>query len=213
VGHAPCEGGSDGLLVTGRSASIGDGVSDVTRLLDALERGEPKAANDLIPFVCSELRLLAAQHLAREKPGQTLQATALVHEAYLRLVTTGDDKWQGRRHFFAAAAEAMRRILVENARRKRSLKRGGDRERVDVDAVEIPSSTPPEEVLLVDEALESLVQRDPAAAELVKLRFFVGMTQEEAATSLGISTSTADRMWALARVWMQRALEGENRPP
>jgi len=200
------------LLVTGRSGSIGGGVSDVTRLLEALERGESKPANDLIPVVYRELRLLAAQHLAREKPGQTLQATALVHEAYLRLVTTGDDQWQGRRHFFAAAAEAMRRILVENARRKQSLKRGGDLERVDVEAFEIPSPTPPEEVLLVDEALQSLAQRDPPAAELVKLRFFVGMTQEEAAASLGISTSTADRMWALARVWMQQAIESQDRP-
>lgn len=184
-------------------------MSDVARLLEAAERGEARGAADLIPLVYEELRRLAAYHLASEKPGQTLQATALVHEAYLQMVNSGQDRWENRRHFFGAAAEAMRRILVDNARRKGARKRGGGFERVDVDQVDVAVPLPPKEVLMVDAALESLAQADPQAAHLVKLRFFVGMTLHEAAELMGISTRTADRMWALAKAWLQRALQAE----
>jgi RNA polymerase sigma factor (TIGR02999 family) len=150
---------------------------------------------------------VAAWHLANERPRQTLQATALVHEAYLRLIGENDPKWQGRRHFFGAAAEAMRRILVESARRKKRLKHGGQLERVDVDAVEIPSPLPDDELLAVDEALNRLTEVDPHAAELVKLCFFVGLTQEQAAKELGVSISTVERTWAFARAWLFREIQ------
>jgi RNA polymerase sigma factor (TIGR02999 family) len=188
-------------------------MSEVTRILSAIEQGDPHAAAQLLPLVYDELRQLAAQKLAREAPGQTLQATALVHEAYLRLVDVARvAHWDSRGHFFAAAGEAMRRILVENARRKRRLKRGGDQQRVDLDDVAIVAAGPSDDVLALDEALTKLAQKHPARAELVKLRFFAGLTMSEAAKVLGISTSTADRYWTYARAWLYREIapEGES---
>jgi RNA polymerase sigma factor (TIGR02999 family) len=184
-------------------------MSEVSRVLNALSDGDPTAAGQLLPLVYDELRRLAAQRLAREAPGQTLQPTALVHEAYLRLVGGGEGpRWDSRGHFFAAAAEAMRRILVENARRKRSLKRGGDRERVDLAQAEPPAGQPTEDLLALDEALARLAEEDPKKAELVKLRFFAGLSVEEAANCLGISRATADRYWAYARAWLYDRLRG-----
>jgi RNA polymerase sigma factor (TIGR02999 family) len=178
-------------------------MSDVTRILNQLAQGNPQAAAELLPLVYDELRRLAAQQLAHEKPGQTLQATALVHEAYLRLVGKGDDpRWEGRGHFFAAAAEAMRRILVDSARRKQRLKRGGDRQRVELEQVEAPPAFPCEDVLALDEALEQLAQEDPQKAQLVKLRFFAGLSLEEAAQCLGLARATVVRHWAYARAWL-----------
>ena len=187
-------------------------VSEVTQILSALERGQARAAEELLPLVYDELRRLAAWHLAKEQPGQTLQATALVHEAYLRLVGKEDPQWNGRRHFFGAAAEAMRRILVENARRKKRLKRGGDLERVHLADVEIASPMPDDDLLALDEALEKLAQTDARAVELVKLCFFVGLTQEQAAKELGISVSTAERIWAYARAWLFREIQKQRNP-
>ncbi len=177
-------------------------MNDVTRILNAIERGDLKATDELLPIVYEELRLLAAQKLSRELPGQTLQATALVHEAYLRLLGDETQTWQSRGHFFAAAAEAMRRILVENARRKKRLKRGGDRQRVDLDGVQLGTCGPGDDLLALDEALEKLTRLDKAKADLVKLRFFAGLTGEQAANVLGISHNTADRYWAYARSWL-----------
>jgi RNA polymerase sigma factor (TIGR02999 family) len=171
-------------------------MSDVTRILSAIEQGDPHAAEQLLPLVYDELRKLAAHWLAQEKPGQTLQATALVHEAYLRLVNVDEAQhFSGRGHFFAAAAEAMRRILVEQARRKGRLKRGGDRERIDLDDVEITTLAPANDLLALDDALTRLAEDHPEKAELVKLRYFAGLTVSEASAVLGISTSTADRYW------------------
>jgi len=181
-------------------------VSDTTQVLLALERGE-LPAEELLPLVYDELRRLAAWHLNNERSGQTLQATALVHEAYLRLVGKEDPHWNGRRHFFAAAAEAMRRILVENARRKRRLKRGGQMERVDLDAVDLPAPMPDDELLALNDALDQLTKIDPRAAELIKLCFFVGLTQEQAARELGVSLSTVERTWAYARAWLFREIQ------
>jgi RNA polymerase sigma factor (TIGR02999 family) len=182
-------------------------MSDVTRILSAIEQGDPLAAEQLLPLVYEELRKLAAQKLAQEKPGQTLQATALVHEAYLRLVD-GDkaQHWNSRGHFFAAAAEAMRRILITNARHNQAQKRGGDVERVDLDAIEIMERIPSEKLLALDDALERLAALDPVKAELVKLRYFAGLTNQEAAAVLGVSTATAERYWAYARAWMQNEI-------
>jgi RNA polymerase sigma factor (TIGR02999 family) len=188
-------------------------MSEVTRILSAIEQGDPRAAEQLLPLVYDELRKLAAQRLAQEKPGQTLQATALVHEAYLRLVDVDQAQhWNSRGHFFAAAAEAMRRILVEQARRKRRLKRGGECERRDLDDLEIAVQGPCDDLLALDEALTGLAQKHPEKAELVKLRYFAGLTVSEAAAVLGISTSTADRHWTYARAWLFRRLapEGES---
>jgi len=182
-------------------------VSDVTHILDAIRQGDPQAAGELLPVVYDELRKLAAAKMAREAPGQTLQPTALVHEAWLRLVGNENQKWDGRAHFFGAAAEAMRRILVESARRKKRLKHGGQLERVDVDAVELPLPMPDDELLALDEALNRLVTVDERAAELVKLCFFVGLTQEQAAKELGISLATAERLWSFARAWLLREIE------
>jgi RNA polymerase sigma factor (TIGR02999 family) len=191
------------------------GVSDVTRLLSAIDQGDPHAADELLPLVYDELRKLAAQRLAQEKPGQTLQATALVHEAYLRLV--GGDRphnWNGGRHYFAAAAEAMRRILVECARRKQRVRHGGDRDRVDLDELTVPAADDrAADLLAVDEALTAFAHEEPAKAELVKLRYFAGLTLEEAAGCLGISISTAKRHWALARAWLFAALTDGPGPP
>ena len=169
-------------------------MSDVTRILEAIEQGDPKAADQLLPLVYEELRKLAAQKMAHEPAGHTLQPTALVHEAWLRLVGSGHHQWNTRGHFFAAAAEAMRRILIEAARRKRSHRRGGGLERVDLDESEILLERPADEILAVDEALDKLAQEDPVAAELVKLRYFIGMALPEAAQALGISPRTADRL-------------------
>ena len=175
-------------------------MNDVTGLLEAAERGDRQAAAELLPLVYDELRQLAAAKLAHEKPGQTLDATALVHEAYLRLV--GDQHFDNRGHFFAAAAEAMRRILVESARRKASLKRGGDLTRQPLDGADVALQRPPEELLAVHDSLDRLAEINPRAAELVKLRYFAGFTLEEAAEALGISPRTADSVWAYARAWL-----------
>jgi RNA polymerase sigma factor (TIGR02999 family) len=182
-------------------------MSDVTRTLSAIEGGDPHAAEQLLPLVYDELRTLAAQKLAQEKPGQTLQATALVHEAYLRLVGQGtEQRWDSRGHFFAAAAEAMRRILVEQARRKGRLKRGQGHKRVDFQEVEITIEGLGDDMVAVDEALTKLGRQHPEKAELVKLRYFAGFTVAEAAQVLGISQTTADRYWTFARAWLFREL-------
>jgi RNA polymerase sigma factor (TIGR02999 family) len=178
-------------------------MSEVSLILSAIEQGDPHAAGRLLPLVYQELRCLAAAKLAHEKPGQTLQSTALVHEAYLRLVGAGGEHiWEDRRHFFAAAAEAMRRILVENARSKKRLKRGGGLQRVDLQQVEAPAADRPDDLLALEEALDQLAKEDPQKAELVKLRFFAGLSVEEAARCLGVSRATADRYWAYARAWL-----------
>jgi len=184
-------------------------MNDVTRILSAVEQGEPHTPSELLPLVYDELRKLAAQKLAREAPGQTLQATALVHEAYLRLVDTERIQgWESRGHFFAAAAEAMRRILIENARRKQTGKHGGKRSRKAIDEVEIESGAPTEDVLALDEALARLAVEDPIKARLVDLRYFAGLSVEDAAKVLGISRATADRHWHYAKVWLYCALHG-----
>jgi RNA polymerase sigma factor (TIGR02999 family) len=183
-------------------------MNDVTRILSAIERGDQQAAEKLLPLVYDELRKLAAVRLAREKPGQTLQATALVHDAYLRLVGAQDPGWDGRGHFFAAAAEAMRRILVENARRKAALKAGGGRDRVDLADAEPALAGPDLDLLALDEALAALEAKDRRKAELIKLRFFAGLTIEQAAKALGISTSTADSEWSYARSWLRVTMLG-----
>jgi RNA polymerase sigma factor (TIGR02999 family) len=182
-------------------------MNEVTRILEAIEQGDSSAADRLLPLVYDELRTLAAARLAREKPGQTLQATALVHEAYLRLVDANDAKsWNGRGHFFGAAAEAMRRILVENARRKQRIKHGGARHRVDLNEAILSIGCPAEELLAVDEALERLAVEEPQAAELVKLHYFAGLTIEAAAEVLGFSPRKGYRIWAYARAWLFRCL-------
>ena len=178
-------------------------MSEVTRVLAAIEEGDPHAASQLLPLVYRELRRLAAQKLAQESPGQTLEATALVHEAYIRLVDVKKAQhWDSRGHFFAAAAEAMRRILVENARRKKRLKHGGGRERLDLEAVCSLADAPSDELLALDEALSKLAAEEPAKAELVKLRYFAGFSVDEAADLLGISRATAKRYWTYARAWL-----------
>jgi RNA polymerase sigma factor (TIGR02999 family) len=178
-------------------------MNEVTRILGTIRQGDPHTAAQMLPLVYDELRKLAAQRLAQEKPGQTLQPTALVHEAYLRLAGQGGGpRWENPGHFFVAAAEAMRRILVENARRKSRLKRGGDRQRVDPEQVEPVSYAPPEDLLALDEALGLLAAEDGQKAELVKLRYYAGLSVEEAARCLGISRATAARYWAYARAWL-----------
>jgi RNA polymerase sigma factor (TIGR02999 family) len=192
-------------------------MSEVTRILSAIEQGDPRAAEQLLPLVYEELRKLAAQKLAHEKPGQTLDATALVHEAYLRLVQRGEDADGGRahaprafadsRHFLLAAAEAMRRILVEKARARKSLKRGGDRQRVDLFEDQLIGAAPDEQLVALDEALEHLDREQPRMAQLVKLHFFAGLTLEQAAQSLDISLRTAKRDWTFARAWLRREMD------
>jgi RNA polymerase sigma factor (TIGR02999 family) len=180
-------------------------MNEVTRILSAIEQGDPLAAEQLLPLVYEELRKLAAQKLAQEKPGQTLQATALVHEAYLRLVGADTEQpWDNRGHFFAAAAEAMRRILVEQARRKERTRHGGGLRRAVLPDEELAASDDDEQILLLDEALTRLVAVRPQAAELVKLRFFSGLTVEEAASMLGVAPRTARRLWTFARAWLRR---------
>ena len=182
-------------------------MSDVTRILSAIEAGDPQAAEKLLPLVYDELRKLAAQKLAHEKPGQTLQATALVHDAYLRLVGTEDPRsYKDRSHFFAAAAAAMRRILIDNARRKKTRKHGGDRQRQPLDGLVSPE--PDEELLALDEALQKLAATDPLKAKLVELRYFAGLTSDQAAEVLGISPTTADRHWVYVRAWLQNEVRG-----
>ncbi len=183
-------------------------MSDVTRLLDAIGQGDAKASDQLLPLVYEELRRLAAQKMALETPGQTLQPTALVHEVWLRLAGDESRRWQDRSHFFAAASEAMRRILVDNARRKLAQRHGGGQERVDLAQIE-PAISNDDQLLAVNEALEKLAARDKQKAELVKLRYFVGMTIEEAAQVLGISEGTAKRYWAYARAWLYEEISGK----
>lgn len=186
-------------------------MTDVTQILNAIEQGDPSAAEQLLPLVYEELRKLAAAKLAQEKPGQTLQATALVHEAYIRLVDVEKAQhWDSRGHFFAAAAEAMRRILVNRARDKNRLKRGGHLRRLDLDKIEVATDTGDNELLAVDEALGRLAVENKTCAELVKMRFFAGLSLEHAATALGISASTADRYWAYARAWLFEALRRDD---
>jgi RNA polymerase sigma factor (TIGR02999 family) len=187
-------------------------MNDVTRILSAIDQGDPRAAEQLLPLVYEELRKLAAARLAQEKPGQTLQATALVHEVYLRLVgAENQQRWDSRGHFFAAAAEAMRRILVDQARRKSSLKGGGGRQRVDLEEVEWNVGAPQDELLALNDALQKLEQMDKVKANLVKLRFFAGLTIPQAAEVLGVSSSTADNYWAYARCWLRLEITGEPR--
>jgi RNA polymerase sigma factor (TIGR02999 family) len=195
-------------------------MSEVTRILSAIEQGDAHAAEQLLPVVYDELRRLAAQKMAQEKPGQTLQATALVHEAYLRLVQSpqhdreaAGQRWDSRGHFFAAAAESMRRILVEQARRKGRLKRGRDHKRVNLDDLAIAVDAPFDDLVALDEALSKLAEKYPEKAELVKLRYFAGFTVAEAAQALGISTTTADRYWTYARAWLFRELAPDEAEP
>ena len=181
--------------------------SDVTQLLNAIERGDSAAAEQLLPLVYDELRKLAAAKMAKEQPGQTLQATALVHEAWLRLAGGRQQRWDSRRHFFAAAAEAMRRILVEKARRRQRVRHGGGLERVDVDDVEITAGVRQDQLIALDDALTKLEQDDPQKADVVKLRYFVGMTNEETAETLGLSRATVERYWSFAKAWLFKEIE------
>jgi RNA polymerase sigma factor (TIGR02999 family) len=193
-------------------------MSEVTRILSAIEHGDPCAAEQLLPLVYDELRQLAARTLTQEKPGQTLQATALVHEAYVRLVGSEEKaagrepRWDSRGHFFAAAAEAMRRILIDRAREKRAQKRGGGLKRLDVDSLDLATQAAPDQLLAVDDALAKLALADPAAARLVELRYFAGLTVDEAGKALGISTATAYRHWKYARAWLHGELLGTVEP-
>ena len=196
-------------------------MTDVTRVLAAAARGDAHAPAQLLPLVYDELRRLAAGHLARENPGQTLQPTALVHEAYLRLVgsagpdadTGGEGGWTSRGHFFAAAAEAMRRILIESARRKKRHRHGGGRRRVELDGQDVATERSPDELLAIDEALTRLAAEDPEAAQLVKLRFYAGVSIEEAAEALGMSRASCYRQWAYARAWLRDALGDDGSTP
>jgi RNA polymerase sigma factor (TIGR02999 family) len=181
-------------------------MSDVTRILDAIQQGDAKAAEELLPLVYEELRKLAAHRMAHESPGQTLQPTALVHEAWLRLTANENVQWDGRTHFFGAAAEAMRRILIDNARRKRAARHGGGQQRLDLEQLEIAAPAQDDELLAINDALEKLAEHDRQKAELVKLRYFVGLTLEEAAEILGISGPMAKRHWTYARAWLFREL-------
>jgi RNA polymerase sigma factor (TIGR02999 family) len=188
-------------------------MSDVTQILSAIEQGDPHAAEQLLPLVYDELRQLAAQKLAQEKPGQTLQPTALVHEAYLRLVDVEQaQQWNSRGHFFAAAAEAMRRILIEQARRKGRVKHGGGQQRVELEGLELAVELPVDDLLALDEALKQLAERDAPTEMLVRLHCFAGLSIEQAAELLGLSPRTAYRDWAFARAWLYRAIRGEDPP-
>jgi RNA polymerase sigma factor (TIGR02999 family) len=194
------------LLILSRAVIL-DRMTEVTRILEAIAQGDPRAAGELLPLVYDELRRLAAQRLAQEKPGQTLQATALVHEAYLRLVGGNlEQPWNSRGHFFAAAAEAMRRILVETARRKRRVRHGGGRQRLDLDQLELSADEVSDDLLALDEALEKLAAEEAEAAQVVQLRYFAGLSIEQTAAALGISVRTANRHWAFARAWLFQQL-------
>ena len=181
-------------------------MSDVTRILEAIQAGQTQEAKELLPLVYDELRRIAAAKMAREQPGQTLQPTALVHEAWLRLGGDAQAAWQNRAHFFAAAAEAMRRILIEKARRRQRVRHGGGLERTDLDEIEIAGPEADERLLEIHEALDRLAQEDPARAEVVKLRYFVGLSDREVAEALGLSERTVERHWAYAKVWLLRAV-------
>ena len=184
-------------------------MSEITRVLSALQHGDPRAADELLPIIYTELRRLAAAKMAREQPGHTLQATALVHEAWLRLVSDGDRTWQNRAHFFGAAAEAMRRILIERARHKSRLKHGGGQARLNIEDLELAQTTPDDKVLLVDEALMRLKVEDPELERIVVLKFFGGLSNEEIAETVGLSKRTLDRQWAYARAWLFRNISQE----
>jgi RNA polymerase sigma factor (TIGR02999 family) len=186
-------------------------MHDVTHLLNAIAQGDPRAAGQLLPLVYAELRRLAARKLSQEQPGNTLSATALVHEAYLRLAGDTKHDWESRGHFFAAAAEAMRRILVESARRKRRSKHGGDRQRVPLDDIAAPAGAPSDDLLALDEALVQLAEEDPVKARLVELSFFAGLSVEDATRCLGISRATADRYWSYARAWLFERVHGQDK--
>jgi RNA polymerase sigma factor (TIGR02999 family) len=179
-----------------------ESMSDVTQVLQAIQRGDGRASEELLPLVYHEMRQLAAARMAQEAAGQTLQATALVHEAWLRMVGAGERTWQNRAHFFGAAAEAMRRILVENARRKSRLKRGGGQLRLDIEDLDLAAAGPDDKVLLMDEALEQLKAEDPEKARIVVLKFFGGMTNQEVAENLGVTERTVERQWAYAKAWL-----------
>ena len=181
-------------------------MSEVTKILEAIQRGESKAADELFPLVYEELRRVAACKMAHEAPGQTLQPTALVHEAWLRLAGNANPRWENRAHFFGAAAEAMRRILIDNARRKRALRHGGGQQRLNLEDVDVAAAAEDDQLLAVHDALDKLAAQDKVKAELVKLRYFVGMTIAEAAEVLGISEPTAKRYWAYARAWLYREI-------
>jgi RNA polymerase sigma factor (TIGR02999 family) len=196
------------LVAAERSeAALWSLMTNITRILNAIEQGDRKAADELLPLVYDELRRLAAQKMAQESPCQTLQATALVHEAYIRLVGSEAQNWNSRTHFFSAAAEAMRRILIDNARRKNRLKRGGGQNRIDLDSVEIAADESSLDIIALDEALAKLAKEDPVKAELVKLRYFAGLTILQAAEMLNISHATAERYWSYARAWLFHELK------
>jgi len=186
-------------------------MTDVTRILNAIEQGDPRATEELIPLVYEELRLLAAQKLAKEPPGQTLQATALVHDVYIRLVEEKDQDWNSRGHFFRAAAEAMRRILVENARSKKRLKRGGDWQRIEINEANIGTELASDDLLTLNEALEKLSLQEPSVVDLVKLRYFAGLTIDQVAEIQGISRRSVIDHWAYARSWLTREMTNEGR--
>ena len=185
-------------------------VSDMTRVIEAIRQGDPKAADELLPLVYEELRKLAAHKMAQQPPGQTLQATALVHEAWLKLVGGGREQWEGRRHFFAAAAEAMRHILIDRARKRLALRHGGGQERLDIDDLEVAAPIEQETMLAVNEALSELEKADSTKAEVVKLRFFVGLSERETAEVLGLSERTIERYWAYAQAWLFDRLAGND---
>jgi RNA polymerase sigma factor (TIGR02999 family) len=182
-------------------------MSEITQVLQAIRRGDGRASEELLPLVYDELRQLAAARMNQEASGQTLQATALVHEAWLRMVGDGDREWQNRAHFFGAAAEAMRRILVDNARRKSRLKRGGDQARVDIEELDLIATSPDEKILLMDEALEKLQAEDPEKARIVVMKFFGGMTNQEVAENLGMTERTVERQWAFAKAWLFQSIQ------
>jgi RNA polymerase sigma factor (TIGR02999 family) len=184
-------------------------MSDVTRILNAIERGEARATDELLPLVYEELRLLAAQKLSHERPGQTLQATALVHEAYIRLAGEEPQSWENRGHFFAAAAEAMRRILIDHARHRQACKCGGGRERMPLDDAEVADASTAEDIVALDDALAKLAVEDPQAAEIVKLRLFAGLSVDQAAAAIGVSRATAYRQWTYARAWLRSEIHGQ----
>ena len=188
-------------------------TNEVTRILNAIEGGDHQAAKELFPLIYEQLRHLAARKLSQEPPGQTLQATALVHEAYLRLLGNEPQKWNSHGHFFAAAAEAMRRILVEKARSKQRQKRGGDRQRIDLDHTALAIEEPPDDIIALDEALDKLNQEHEHIASTVKLRYFAGLTLEQIAEILGVSRRTVSSYWAYARAWLHREMAGDNRRP
>lgn len=186
-------------------------MSDVTRILQSISNGDERAAEELLPIVYDELRRLATRQMAKEPSGHTLQATALVHEAFLRLAGGVEQEWESRRHFFGAAAEAMRRILVDHARRKKRLRHGGGRKRVRLDDVDVPAPEPKEEVVQISEALEELAKEEPTVAELIKLRYFAGLTQGQTAELLGLASRTADRYWAYGKAWLHDWIQSQNR--